>query len=248
MQSPASLHLCSFKSDEQLLLVQEYAPGGELFDRITKDYGLEEEDIRRVFSDLLDALEYLHSENVVHRDVKPENVVLGKDGRAMLCDFGMAEFTGQTVQHGPGTLPYMPPETLAAKKTYVVDPTQDTWSLGIVLYILLTGDFPWMKARLSDPEFADYASGNLNRGPWANFTPELKELLTRLLAINPAKRCALAEARAYLHKPWFLKRSSAPKPASAVSGGAAKAKPDAAHVPLAVGSSSSASSSASFDF
>lgn len=227
-------------SEDQLLVVQEYAPGGELFDRITKDYGMEEEDIRQIFSNLLDALEYMHAEGVVHRDIKPENVVLGKDMRAMLCDFGMAEFSGQTVAHGPGTLPYMPPETLSSKKTYVVHPSQDMWSLGVVLYILLVGDFPWMKARVSDPEYAVYHTGDRSRGPWAHFTPELRELLSRLMAIDPARRCTPAEAREYLHDPWFVSRP--PPKTQAVK------KPEAAvALTHTAGSSSSASSTTSFD-
>jgi len=152
------------------------------------------------------------SQGVVHRDIKPENIVLDAGGRPKLCDFGMAEFAGQVVRRGPGTLPYMSPEVLMAKRSYAIRPAHDMWSLGVVLFIMVTGDFPWMKAKPSDPEYAAWCSGDLEKcRPWKYFTPQLLALFKRMFHPDPAARCTPQEAREYLCVPWLVRRSSAPR-------------------------------------
>lgn len=80
-----------------------------------------------------------------------------------------------------------------------------TRSLGVVLYILLTGDFPWLKATPDDPEFAAFLDGSyVDNYPWDTFSPRMRDLLSRMLAINPEDRCTAADVRDYLNDEWFM--------------------------------------------
>ena len=118
---------------------------GDLFDRVVPDVGLEVSDARDFFHDLLNvsvvpfimrkvvlfiplssrsepqAVQYLHSKNIVHRDIKLENVVLDHRGIAKLTDFGLAAKQGEKVVCGSGTLPYLPTEILRVKGTIIAD-------------------------------------------------------------------------------------------------------------------------------
>eukprot|EP00051_Salpingoeca_urceolata_P027312 m.480929 g.480929 ORF g.480929 m.480929 type:complete len:394 (-) comp21996_c0_seq1:510-1691(-) len=198
----ATKHLLSTAS-KQLLLVQEFVEGGELFDQVESDYGVDERLARSAIADLVHALDYMHSSSIVHRDVKPENILLTLDGTAKLCDFGMAEYTGDIVERGLGTVPYMPPEVLESPRSYVVDPSYDVWSTGVVLYILLVGDFPWMKASPTDQEFSAYVNGDRSQYPWNSFSPQLNDLFSRVFCLDPAKRCAVSDILPYLSAPFF---------------------------------------------
>lgn len=113
-------------------------------------------------------------------------MVVNADGVAKLCDFGMMERQGQIAVHGSGTTPYMAPEALAMKVcgtflcfvtlclTYyhlqgsqiVADKMHDIWSLGVLLFVLLTGDFPWLKAAPTDADYNAFLRGNVARDPW----------------------------------------------------------------------------------
>jgi len=200
---------CLQSGTNGLVIVQEFVPGGELFDRVVLDYGVPEDDARFVLGELLDTLAYMRRQGVVHRDIKPENIVMDADGRPKLCDLGMAEFAGQVARRGPGTLPYMPPEVLAAKRSYAIDPSQDMWSLGIVLFVMVTGDFPWMKAKASDPEYAAWCNGDLEHcRPWKYFTPQLLRLFKMMFNPDPRLRCTPEEAQELLYEPWFIRRST----------------------------------------
>ena len=106
-----------------------------------------------------------------------------------------------------GTLPYMPPEALACQRSYVVRPAHDVWSLGIVLFVLVTGDFPWLKAKPSDEEYSAWVSGELTScRPWTNFAPALLRLFQGLLHPDPLERMTPQDARRELNQPWFLHR------------------------------------------
>lgn len=107
------------------------------------DQHLPEETVRRIARDLVAALHYLHSNRVIHRDMKPQNILIGAHGTVKLCDFGFARsLSNQSIVMTSikGTPLYMPPE-LVQEKPY--DHTVDLWSLGVILYELAVGKPPF---------------------------------------------------------------------------------------------------------
>ncbi|XP_028040976.1 serine/threonine-protein kinase fused [Bombyx mandarina] len=132
----------SFDTDTELVVVTEYAEK-ELHGILAKEGCLNEEQVKKITWDLVSALYYLHSHRVLHRDLKPQNVLLDSTGRAKLCDFGLARImTNAThiLTSIKGTPLYMAPE-LIDEKPY--DHQADLWSLGCIVYELIAGQPPF---------------------------------------------------------------------------------------------------------
>jgi fused-like protein len=136
------LMLDYFETPSEICVVTEYAQG-ELFDILEDDRSLPEEVVRSIARQLVQALHYLHSHRVLHRDMKPQNVLLGAGSRVMLCDFGFARAMSQqttVLTSIKGTPLYMSPE-LVQEQPY--DHRADLWSLGIILFELFVGQPPF---------------------------------------------------------------------------------------------------------
>ncbi|XP_023331893.1 serine/threonine-protein kinase 36 isoform X2 [Eurytemora carolleeae] len=145
--------LDAFETEKELISVAEFIPGElyRLFDLYKLEMGyrrLPEERVQEICGDLLSALHYLHSHRILHRDIKPQNILLDSNGRAKLCDFGFARNLGVhtlVLTSIKGTPLYMAPE-LIEEKPY--DHTADIWSLGCIVYELLTGYPPFSTSSL----------------------------------------------------------------------------------------------------
>ncbi|XP_021914869.1 serine/threonine-protein kinase fused isoform X2 [Zootermopsis nevadensis] len=134
--------LDSFETGNEIVVVTEYADK-ELYEILGKEGYLPEERVRKIVCDLVSALYYLHSHRVLHRDLKPQNILMEANGVAKLCDFGFARSmsTGTYVLTSiKGTPLYMAPE-LIEEKPY--DHNADLWSLGCIVYELLVGSPPF---------------------------------------------------------------------------------------------------------
>jgi uncharacterized protein (TIGR02145 family) len=135
-------------------IVMDYIDGQSLKEVIEKSGKLSNDEIKRLFSQILLALKHVHDAGFVHRDIKPSNFMLSKDGTIKLADFGIAKdknvvaYTETGSQMG--TPLYMSPEQI--KSTKDVDHRSDIYSLGVVLYEMITGDYPHDKTTLSLPE------------------------------------------------------------------------------------------------
>ena len=120
-------------------LVMEYLRGGDLNWNLRA--GLHMQNVLMVVKDVAAALDHAHARGVVHRDVKPENILFNAQGRALLSDFGVAAMLGEPAARAAhGTVPYMSPEQLRGD---AVDGRADFFSLGAVLYLMLTGRLPF---------------------------------------------------------------------------------------------------------
>ena len=138
----------AFETDNEVISVAEYVPGElfRLFDQYRSELGerrLPEHRVQEIAGDLVSALHYLHTHRILHRDIKPQNILLDNQGRAKLCDFGFARNLGlntMVLTSIKGTPLYMAPE-LIEEKPY--DHTADIWSLGCIIYELLVGAPPF---------------------------------------------------------------------------------------------------------
>ncbi|XP_035846077.1 serine/threonine-protein kinase TIO isoform X2 [Helianthus annuus] len=182
--------LDSFESPQEFCVVTEFAQG-ELFEILEDDQCLPEDEVQKIAKQLVSALHYLHSNRIIHRDMKPQNILICAGGVVKLCDFGFARaMSNNTVvlRTHKGTPLYMAPE-LVREKPY--DHTVDLWALGVILYELYVGQPPFlaktiftlMKHITNDPvmcpetmsaNFRSFLTGLLNKDPHSRLTwPEL---------------------------------------------------------------------------
>jgi serine/threonine protein kinase len=153
----------TFETDNIIFIVMELVRGGDLFDRILEKGRYSEMNARRVMGGILSAVSYLHSEEIIHRDLKPENILLvdpHDDTSVKITDFGLAKRTNQDgLKTFCGTPQYFAPEVLKRKSTVMGKGTYgtsaDMWSLGVVLFILLSGAFPFDEDNLFDQVVKD---------------------------------------------------------------------------------------------
>jgi serine/threonine protein kinase len=134
-----------FEQDGIYYMVLEFAPGRTLKDLIAAEGPLSEARARKILAQILDALAYAHDRDVIHRDIKPSNIMIDKDDRVKVMDFGIARIMsdGHLTKTGfkLGTLYYMSPEQILTPRE--VDHRTDIFSAGIVLYEMLTGRLPY---------------------------------------------------------------------------------------------------------
>lgn len=194
-------------AQEYLWIAMEMADGGDLFDKIEPDVGVDLEVAQFYFQQLVRAVSYLHEEcGVAHRDIKPENLLLDKNGNLKLADFGLAskfkrkDGTKRLCYDQRGSPQYMAPEILHYDQ-YHADVT-DIWSIGILLFVILTGELPWDLPVLEDGNFQWFLenNGKLNVGPWARIDFTHLNLLRKLLQPDPSKRVTLKNIKKH---PWF---------------------------------------------
>uniref|UniRef100_A0ACB8F3C2 Protein kinase, AMP-activated, alpha 2 catalytic subunit n=1 Tax=Sphaerodactylus townsendi TaxID=933632 RepID=A0ACB8F3C2_9SAUR len=124
-------------------MVMEYVSGGELFDYICKNGRVEEAEARRLFQQILSAVDYCHRHMVVHRDLKPENVLLDAHMNAKIADFGLSNMMsdGEFLRTSCGSPNYAAPEVISGR--LYAGPEVDIWSCGVILYALLCGTLPF---------------------------------------------------------------------------------------------------------
>ena len=164
-----------FETEDALCAVTEFA-SGTLFEVLQGDTALPEAAVLPIAAQLVDALHYLHSHRVIHRDMKPQNILLGANSRVMLCDFGFARAMSQqttVLASIKGTPLYMAPELLQEQP---YDHTADLWALGVILYELYVGRPPFdthnffalvsmiVSKDVSRPENASLPFGSLLEG------------------------------------------------------------------------------------
>ncbi|SMN19261.1 similar to Saccharomyces cerevisiae YBR274W CHK1 Serine/threonine kinase and DNA damage checkpoint effector, mediates cell cycle arrest via phosphorylation of Pds1p [Maudiozyma saulgeensis] len=210
---PNILKLIDCQMEDQFICIfLELANGGDLFDKIEPDIGVDTEIAQFYFKQLVNAIFYLHNEcGIAHRDIKPENILLDKDGNLKLADFGLAskfkrkDGSKKVSKDKRGSYPYMAPEILSSDiPLYYADVT-DVWSIGILVFVLLTGEIPWEIPTKEDNNFINFIKnkGNLNLGPWSKIEFNHLNLLRKLLQPLPEQRVTINQLK--LH-PWYNKK------------------------------------------
>ncbi|KAI0653866.1 CAMK/CAMKL/CHK1 protein kinase [Cubamyces menziesii] len=193
-----------------MYLLMEMAAGGDLFDKIAPDEGIDEDIAHFYFCQMLEGLQYIHAEGVCHRDLKPENLLLDAAGTLKISDFGLSAVyklkeTGQTrmLNERCGSLPYLAPE-MRGNGSYAAEPI-DVWGSGVILFTLLAGNTPWDEPTRGSHEFVQYLNGEcFNHDPWNRFGENALSLITGMLDVDPAHRMTLADVASH---PWVTRPS-----------------------------------------
>jgi len=197
-----------FSNDENDFLVFDRVYGSDLFNIIDKRgfIPFPENEAKKIFKQILKAVMYSHENNIVHRDLKLENILMNPAGKITVIDFGLCDIVkkGNQSERFCGSIDYVAPEVLS-RKSYDGF-LADAFSLGVVLYTLLFAEFPFVaKDRLAAikkgtplpiPAFSD-----IKMKKW-KVNPLSKELIIKMLRPTPENRLSLNEVR--LH-PWLRK-------------------------------------------
>ena len=211
-----------FNDEEYMLIIMEYINGGNLFSFVKKRRKLSEKMAKFLFRQIILGIQHIHSKNVVHRDIKLENILIDFDNNVKICDFGIGkvlENEDELLYDKCGTPMYMAPEIILANDDngYKGFPV-DIWSSGITLYIMLSGSLPFnIKNKNNNKEdmalnsikdknniFLQNQIVNVKPKEIENISIEAKNLLKGLLNKNPSKRLTCSQI---LNHPW-LKHSN----------------------------------------
>ncbi|XBI01856.1 CBL-interacting protein kinase 24 [Triticum dicoccoides] len=182
----------------KIYIIMELITGGELFDKIARQGKLRENEARKYFQQLIDAINYCHSKGVYHRDLKPENLLLDSRGNLKVSDFGLSSLSQNGFLHTTcGTPNYVAPEVLSDGG--YDGSAADVWSCGVILYVLMAGYLPFEENDL--PTLYDkITAAHFSCPDW--FSQGAKSLIQRILDPNPKARITIKEMKA---DTWFSK-------------------------------------------
>ncbi|XP_071736278.1 CBL-interacting protein kinase 32-like [Rutidosis leptorrhynchoides] len=195
-------------SKTKIFIVLEFVTGGELFDKIVNHGRMQEDEARKYFQQLINAVDYCHSRGVYHRDLKPENLLLDASGNLKVSDFGLSALSRQVRDDGLlhttcGTPNYVAPEVLNDRG--YDGATADLWSCGVILFVLLAGYLPFDDSNLMNL-YKKISAAEFTCPPWVSFNA--MKLIARILDPNPMTRITIPEL---LNDDWFKKDFKQPE-------------------------------------
>jgi serine/threonine protein kinase len=190
----------AFQSSQRLYLITEFMQGGDYFYHLRRERRFSEEKTRFYMAEIILALEYLHKNKYIYRDLKPENVLLDINGHIKLTDFGLSKMINSDKAYTIcGTAEYLAPEILLEKG---YDKTIDWWSLGVLTYESLAGYSPLKAGKNSKAEYNEYAK-KVDLTPFYYWSKEARSLVSGLLEIDPVKRLGAKGAEEVKGHPFF---------------------------------------------
>lgn len=198
-----------YEEHQKVYIIQEMCTGGELYDRVVQRGKYSERDAASIMQQLVSALQALHAHNILHLDIKPENILFSSedpDSKILLTDFGLARMINgkqNPLDQGKsmaGTIGYMAPEVISS---HVYSEAADVFSAGVILFILLVGYPPFF----GDSEveiLLKIARGDFTFDPqdWAHVSGSAKELVARMLEVRAQDRITIDEVLAH---PWITR-------------------------------------------
>ena len=205
----------NFETEKYILIIMEYINGGNLFSFVKKRRKLSEKTAKFLFKQIIQGIKYIHSKNIVHRDIKLENILIDLKNNIKICDFGISKILNdknQKLYDQCGTPMYMAPEILLSTKEKGYDAFPiDLWSSGIALYIMLNGTLPFStNDNFDNDDSIDFNKKNnmtlkyniIHNNPKIieNISNEAIDLLNGLLNKNPKLRFTVDDV---LNHPWL---------------------------------------------
>ena len=212
LEHPNIIKIYEYYIDEEYhYIITELVTGGELYDTIVKFQRFNEKKAAYIMRQILSAINYLHSRGIVHRDIKPENILVEKNIKKSklkhgedeinikIIDFGASNFfkSNQILTLKIGSPYYIAPEVL--NKCY--NEKCDIWSAGVVLYVMLTGNFPFV-GTTSQQLFESIKTGKYNTTvkEYKAISQKAKDLIQQMLELDSMKRISAADC---LNSPFF---------------------------------------------
>ena len=182
-----------FEDNEKLYLIMELASNGNLYNFIQNNKNQKiktKEMIKKIIIQVIEIIKYLHSLDIIYRDIKPENILLDKDYNVKLCDYGWASYLskGQFCSAYCGTPEYVSPEVI---KKYPYNEKVDIWGIGVLIFELVFG-YPPFTSNFNEDRFNNIKEGKINWPKDLN-DMELKDLIEKILKVNPKDRISLDE-------------------------------------------------------
>ena len=182
---------CTFQDKNNLYLVLDYLPGGDLRKLINQYEFFLEDEIKFISGCIVSGLEYIHSHNIIHRDLKPENLILDEKGYIRISDFGISNYSNSIELYNDtsGTIGYISPERID-NKLRKISFESDYFSLGVIIYELIKGERPFKKDKKYEmiEEFENnkiyLCKNNVN----SRYSEDLCDFVNKLLEIDPNKR------------------------------------------------------------
>ncbi|KAK1304276.1 CBL-interacting protein kinase 23 [Acorus calamus] len=203
IRHPNVIRMCEvMASKTKIYIVLELVTGGELFDKIASHGRLKEDEARKYFQQLINAVDYCHSRGVFHRDLKPENLLLDAYGVLKVSDFGLSALPQQVREDGLlhttcGTPNYIAPEVIHNKG--YDGAKADLWSCGVILFVLMAGYLPFEDTNLMSL-YKKINKADFSCPSW--FSTSAKKLIKRILDPNPSTRITIPEV---IENEWFKK-------------------------------------------
>ena len=196
-----------YNTENSYFIINEYCKYGELFEQVKNDFS--ETQIAVMFRQILSGLAYLHSNNIIHRDLKLENILIDDIEKSRttnedlfllkIIDFGTAKIFDKNKKLGAvvGSIYYIAPEVLLKK----YGKECDIWSAGVILYMLIVGHAPFDgKNNREIMDKIKMGKYQKDEKRWLKASNEVKDLIEKLLVLKPEKRLTALEA---LKHPWF---------------------------------------------
>ncbi|XP_077479529.1 serine/threonine-protein kinase NIM1 isoform X1 [Stigmatopora argus] len=177
------------ETPSRLYLVLEYAGGGDLHNKICNEGKLDDNTCKITFSQILSAIKYMHNNNIIHRDLKAENVLFTSSGCLKVADFGFSKEISNrndALDTFCGSPPYAAPELF--KDEYYLGPLVDVWAMGVLLFFMVTGTMPF-RADTMGKLRRSVIQGTYSIPPWV--PGPCQRLIKGILKTDPMERCAV---------------------------------------------------------